>query len=140
MRSGFMPVAGAFVTLAGLYLVGVVFLLDPIAASDVARDPPLPQVWGFLIAIALYIAWFAWVVRQVGSPIKAAMIVAVSQLLLVDVDFVLSGQRGLPTAAASAILLLVGWGATGWVYARLRDGSQEPADLLTGGGAGGDSG
>ncbi|MEZ5312727.1 MAG: hypothetical protein R2862_03280 [Thermoanaerobaculia bacterium] len=54
-----------------------------------------------------------------GNAMKAAVAIALAQLLLVDVDFVLSGERGAAAGAASALLLLVSWTATGFVYGRL---------------------
>jgi len=114
-----MPALVAFLTLSVLYLVGVLFFFGPIAAADAPGDPLVPRVVGFLVSTALYVALFIWVSREMGTPLKAAMVVALSQLLLVDVDYLLSGERGLAAAGASAILLLVSWGATGWVYGKL---------------------
>jgi len=113
-------IVGAFLVLATLYLLGVLFLLDPIAARDAPAGPLVPEPVGFVIAIVIYIALFVWVEKQIGGPFKAAMVIALSQLTLVDVDFVLSGKRGIETGAASAVLLLVSWAATAWVYGRLK--------------------
>jgi hypothetical protein len=114
------PIVGAFLTLATLYLVGVVLVLDPVAAGDVPPGPLVPLPVGFVIAIAIYIALFVWIEDAMGSPFKAAIAVALSQLALVNVDFVLSGKRGISTAAVSSALLLISWAATAWVYRRLK--------------------
>jgi hypothetical protein len=120
MRDHVKPLLGAFVTLACFYLVGVLAFYAPIAAANSPGPPLVPRVVGFLISTVLYILLFAWIVRATGNPMKAALAIALSQLLLVDVDYLLSGERDLATAAASAMLLLVSWSATGWVYGRLR--------------------
>lgn len=120
MREHVKPLIGAFLTLACFYLVGVLAFYAPIAARDSPGEPLVPRVVGFLISSVLYILLFAWIVRAIRDPMKAALAIALSQLLLVDVDYLLSGERGLATAAASAVLLLVSWSATGWVYGRLR--------------------
>ena len=67
-----------------------------------------------------YRLFFVWIEDAMGSPFKAAIAVALSQLALVNVDFVLSGKRGISTAAVSSALLLISWAATAWVYRRLK--------------------
>lgn len=107
---------GAFFTLAVVYLLGVVFFFRPIAAADSVAGPLLSEPVAFFIMICLYIGLFAWVVEQMESPVKAGLVIALSQILLVNVDYVLTGRRGLVTAAASTALLLVAWTLVGWVY------------------------
>ena len=51
------------------------------------------------------------------------MIIAVSQILLVDVYYVLNGTRGIAAGGASAVLLLVSWALIGTIYGKLSDGS-----------------
>lgn len=65
---------------------------------------------------------------------KAALIIAASQIILVSVDFVLRGERGIATGAASAVLILVTWTVMGAVYrAVLPDtGTGENQALSTG--------
>jgi hypothetical protein len=57
---------------------------------------------------------------MIGEPFKAAMAIVMSQMALVNVDFVLSGKRGVATAAASTLILFVSWSAVAWVYGRLK--------------------
>jgi hypothetical protein len=120
LRTNWKSIVGAFLTLGVLYLVGVLLLLDPIAATDAPTGPLVPLPVGFGIAIAVYIALFVWIEKLIGDPYKAAMALALSQLTLVNIDFVLSGKRGIATAAASTVLLLASWSATAWVYSRLK--------------------
>lgn len=128
LRTHGKAMAGAFLTLSVLYLIGVLFLLDPVAAGDVPAGPLLPAPVGFGIATAVYIALFVWIERAMGDPWQAALALALSQASLVNIDFVLSGKRGVATAAASCVLLLVSWSAVAWVYGRLKPRG-EPAHL-----------
>lgn len=115
-----LPVAAAFLTLAFCYFVGVAFFYGPIAEADPAPGPFVPQPVAFLVSITLYIGFFVWLAEQLRHGLKAALIIAVAQFLLVNVDSLLEGKRGLATAAASTVLLLVSWTAVGVVYDRLR--------------------
>ena len=98
-----------------MYLAGVLLLLDPVAAREVSSVHLLPLPLAFLIAIAVYIALFVWFERVVGDPFKAAMAIVLSQMALVNVDFVLSGKRGIATATASTVILCISWSAVAWV-------------------------
>jgi hypothetical protein len=59
------------------------------------------------------------------------MTIAFSQFALVNVDYVLSGKRGLATAAASTVILFVSWTAVAVVYARLRPTTEATAENHT---------
>jgi hypothetical protein len=64
-----------------------------------------------------------------GHAVKAALTVAISQLLLVNVDYVLGGSRGITAGIVSSIVLLVAWGSVGVVYQTLlMRGSSGAAD------------
>ncbi|MGE0640788.1 MAG: hypothetical protein AB7G12_16405 [Thermoanaerobaculia bacterium] len=114
-----LPAVAAFVVLAACFLAGVLFFLRPILDADSPGGPLVPRGAGFFLSILLYILLYVWVEKQMGDAMKAAVAIALAQLLLVDVDFVLSGERGVAAGAASALLLLVSWTATGFVYGRL---------------------
>lgn len=66
-----------------------------------------------------------------GRPIKAALIIAASQIILVSVDFVLRGERGVATGAASAVLILVTWSMMGAVYGAVLPETKSVADRAT---------
>ena len=131
MVSDFRAILGAFLTLAVLYLAGVVLLLDPIASGDAPTGALIPMPIAFLIAIAVYVGLFVWVEKRMPGPFSAAMTIAFSQFALVNVDYVLSGKRGLATAAASTIVLFVSWSAVAAVYAWLRSKSETAAENNT---------
>jgi hypothetical protein len=60
--------------------------------------------------------------RRIGALAATAAVgaivtfVGVIYFILVDVDFVLTGERGVTTGAASAVLILVTWSLMGVVY------------------------
>jgi hypothetical protein len=124
MVSDFRAISGAFLTLAVLYLAGVVLLLDPIASGDAPTGALIPMPIAFPVAIAVYVALFVWIEKRMPGPFSAAMTIALSQFALVNVDHVLSGKRGLATAVASTIVLFVSWSAVAAVYAWLRSKSE----------------
>ncbi len=94
----------------------------PIAASDTSAGAMVPTWLSLAIVSVLLILFYDWANQAVGNPVQCAMIVAISQILLVDVYYLLNGTRGIATAGASAVLLLVGWGVIGMVYGKLSDG------------------
>jgi uncharacterized membrane protein YesL len=131
MPSNFRAILGAFLALALLYLAGVVLLLDPVAARDAPTGPLIPLPIAFVIAISVYVALFVWVEQRMRNPFSAAMTIAFSQFALVNVDYVLSGKRGLATATASTVILFVSWTAVAVVYSRLRPRTEATAENHT---------
>jgi len=95
--------------------VGVVFFFRPIAAGDAGGGPLLPPALGFLVYIALSVLALDWVSRQIGGAVRAGLVVALAQILLL-LDLVLRGERGVATGAAGAALVLVTWTVMGAVY------------------------
>lgn len=131
MPNNFRAISGAYLTLAILYFAGVILLLDPVAAGDAPTRPLIPLPIAFVVAIAVYVALFVWMERRMRSPFSAAMAIALSQFALVNVDYVLSGKRGLATAAASTVILFVSWSAVAVVYAWLRSKAEPTAEGIT---------
>jgi hypothetical protein len=95
MNRRILPAVGAFLSLLIIYLVGVIFFYGPIAAEAPPGAPLVPSFVALLVSTILFVALFVWIAREMGNPLKAALAVALSQLLLVDVDYVLTGRRGL---------------------------------------------
>ena len=58
-----------------------------------------------------------WAVRRFGQPVKTGLVIAFSQIILV-IDLFLRGERGIATAAAGAVLILVTWTAMGYAYGK----------------------
>jgi len=116
MTRRIMALAAAGVAAAIVTFVGVVHFFEPIAAADAPGPPPVPAALGFLVYVVLSVLLLDWVSAQVGRPIRAALVIAASQIILVSVDFVLRGERGVATGVASAVLILVTWGSMGAIY------------------------
>ena len=68
--------------------------------------------------------FFDWVVQNTGKTMFSAMVIALSQILLVDFNYVLIGRRELMPALISVGTLLVIWTAVSFVYDKL--GSETP--------------
>ncbi len=127
MTSRMKPILGAMVTATIVNYLGVYYFYGPIAESAAPSGLELPRGVALLIAMVFFILFYDWVNQQVKHPLKSAMVVAVSQILLVDVYYVLNGQRPLAQAAASVVVLLIGWGVAGVVYGKLLGGGSEAA-------------
>ena len=106
---------GAFLTLSVVYAVAG-FAWGELLAEGAPREPPVLPIVGFAISNGLYVLFFSWVAEQMDHALKAALTVAISQLLLVDVRYVLDGSRGVTSAAVSAAVLVVAWSLVGVVY------------------------
>ena len=106
----------AFVVASVVNLGGVMLFFGPIAKADAPSGPLVPPIIGFLVYVILSVMLFDWTARQMRSAYKAAFIVGASQFLLVNVDFVLAGKRGLLTGAASTVLMVVTWGCVAFAY------------------------
>lgn len=119
MRDRVKPILAALAAGSIVMILGVVFLYGPIEAADTPTGPLMHPGLGFLIYMALVIPFFDWVSQQMQAPMKAAMTIAISLILLVDVEHVLHGERGVWQGAASVVLLLTGWATIGWVYGAL---------------------
>lgn len=114
-----LAVLGAYLAVSILQFVGVVYVYRPFAGAEPAGEPLVPRALGFALSMALLVLFHDWVTVRVRSPLTAALIIAVSQVLLVDIDYVLSGERSVAAGAASAVVLLASWGVAGFVYGRI---------------------
>lgn len=85
-------IIGAFLSLAVLYLAGVVLLLDPIAVGDAPTGPLIPLPMAFVIAIAVYVALFVWVEQRMRSPFSAQLAPPNESAPITDVRFTTSAS------------------------------------------------
>ena len=121
MQRNWKSILAAFVALCVVTLFGVTFYFGPIAEADVPSGPLLVPAAGFLIYVSISIVLFDWVARQLQDAYKAAFVVGASQFILVNVDFVLRGERGLATAVASTVLLVATWISVAAAYSVFTD-------------------
>ena len=115
-KPNWKSICAAFVTLCVVTLVGVIFFFRPIEQADTAVGPLVHPAIGVIIYLALSVGLFDWVARQLRSAYKAAFIIAASQFILVNIDFVFRGERGPMTAGASTILMMATWAAAAYAY------------------------
>ena len=115
------PILGAAATgsVIGYLLVQNVF--NP-AMPDPAFDPIVGNV---IASTALYwivaVLFFDWAVQKTGQTMNTAIVIAVSQILLVDFSYVIVGRRELTPALYSVGIILFMWVATAFVYDKLSD-------------------
>ena len=117
MSERLKPMFGAYIALYIVAYCGVRFVFADMV--DAAPNPPLTMPFALLVYAAVVIVFFDWVVQQWGNPVKTAMILALSQILFVDVFYVFIGNRGIGVALTSAVILLIGAWAYGTAYAKL---------------------
>ncbi len=127
MSERMKPILGALVTAIVVNYLGVYYFYGPIAESAGPGTMELPRGVALVIASVFFILFFDWANQQVKNPVMTGVIIAVSQILLVDVYYYLSGQRPMMQAAASAALLLVSWIAVGMVYGKMSGGGSPAA-------------
>ena len=115
------PILGAAATgsVIGYLLVQNVF--NP-AMPDPAFDPIVGNV---IASTVLYwivaVVFFDWAVQKTGQTMYTAIVIAVSQILLVDFSYVIVGRRELTPALYSVGIILFMWVATAFVYDKLSD-------------------
>lgn len=131
MSERIKPIVGAVVTAFVVFYVGVTYVFGPAMAADAPAGPMGPGWATLAITSILLVLFFDWANQFVGNPVRTGLIIAVSQILLVDVYYVLNGTRGVAAAAISAFLLVVGWLAAATVYAKLSGGGAGDAGAAT---------
>ena len=115
------PIIGAIVTgsIIGYVLVQNVF--NP-AMPDPAFDPIVGNV---IASTVLYwivaVVFFDWAVQKTGQTMHTAIVIAVSQILLVDFSYWIVGRRAGTPALYSVGIILFMWVATAFVYDKLSD-------------------
>jgi hypothetical protein len=80
-----------------------------------------------IASTALYwivaILFFDWAVQKTGQTMHTAWVIGLSQILLVDFNYVMVGRRELTPALVSVCTILVIWSATAFVYDKLSETS-----------------
>jgi len=122
MKAIIGAVVGAFV----LFYVFTTYLFNPVAAANepgAAMNPFLTLAVVSVVGVLI----LDWINGSVGNPVKSGMILAVSQIALVDIYYPMGGQRAWITAVVSALGLFVGWAVVGMLYGKLSDGADTGA-------------
>ena len=113
------PIIGAWLTASVIAYVGVQSLFNP-----AMPEPPFePMVANLIASTALFqiiaVLFFDWAVQKTGKTMLTAMVIAISQILLVDINYVLIGRRELEPALYSIGIIFVIWWAVAFVYDQL---------------------
>ena len=116
MKRRIFALVGAWVCLSVVYMAGFMLFGHLFSGEALVAEPLLPFLVGFALSNALLVLFYAWVAEQMNHPLKAAVTVAVSQLLLVNVSYVLTGSRTVVAGVASSVVLLVAWPLVAVVY------------------------
>ena len=89
------------------------------AFEAVLGNPIVSSIVFWIVSIL----FFDWAVQKTGKTMLTAMVIALSQILLVDFNYVLLGRRELQPALYSVGILLVVWAAVAVVYDKLSETS-----------------
>ena len=123
MGSRIKPILGAAVTGGLVSYFAVEFLFNP-AMPDPAFEPIVENL---IASTVLYwivgSVFFDWAVQKMGKTMSTAMVIALSQILLVDFNYVIVGRRELEPALISVGIILVIWAAVAFVYDKLSETS-----------------
>ena len=115
------PIIGAWATGCLVGYVAVTNLFNPAMPAPAFE----PVVANLMLSTALYqiiaVLFFDWAVQKSGHAMQTAWVIAISQILLVDFNYVLIGRRELHPALVSVGTILVIWSATAFVYDKLSD-------------------
>jgi hypothetical protein len=120
MAGRIKPIIGGMLTGVVLAYLGTTYFFNP-----AMPEPAFEAVFGNVI-ISMLVFWtvsilfFDWVVQNTGKTMLSGMVIAISQILLVDFNYVLIGRRELMPALISVGTLLVIWAAVSFVYDKLR--------------------
>ena len=115
----YKPIVGAFFTAAVVTLLGVLFFFKKVAESDTSLVTA-PPLLGLVIYSGFCTAIYQWAFHEMRNVYKAAIVVALPQFALI-VDLTLRGERGVYTAIAGGVLLLVTWASVAFIYSKLNN-------------------
>lgn len=112
---------GTAVTMAVVSYLGTIYLFLPLSEGNPAPGTALLPLWVVHVAMSvLNVFLLHWVNGRVKDAMRSGLIIALSQIALVDVYYVLNGTRSVMAAVASAAVLLIFWTAGGYVYGKLQ--------------------
>lgn len=122
MGARIKPIIGAALTGAVIAYLGTQFIFNP-AMPEPAFEPMLPIVASLAVFWIVMSLFFDWAVQKTGKTMLTAMVIALSQILLVDFNYVMLGRRELQPALYSVGIILVLWVAIAVVYDKLSETS-----------------
>ena len=119
------PIIGAGFAGAVTSYFAVTMLVNPAMANAGSSPAFEPLVPNMVASMALYwivaVVFFDWAVQKSGQAMHTAWVIAISQILLVDVNYWIIGRRELEPALYSVVIIFVIWTAVAFVYDKLSD-------------------
>ncbi|WP_419950051.1 hypothetical protein [Candidatus Palauibacter sp.] len=106
--------AGAFLSMLILYFLLHRFVYEPVAGVA------LPGWVALIVSGAIATCFLDWVDQTVRDPVRSALIIAISQVIVVHVYGWLRGDVELLAGVVGSVLLIAGWGLVGFIYGKLR--------------------
>lgn len=122
MGSRMKPILGAWITAVVIVESAVRYVFNPQMPAP-AFEPVLAGLAGTLVFWLVMVLFFDWAVQRSGRTMHTALVIAISQILLVDFRYVLIGRREMAPALTSAVILMVAWFVIGKVYGKLSTSS-----------------
>jgi hypothetical protein len=118
------PIIGAGLTGAVISYLATTQFFNP-AMAEAGQALAEGLVPNMFASTALFwivaILFFDWAVQKSGQAMHTAWVIGLSQILLVDFNYVMVGRRELTPALVSVATILVIWSATAFVYDKLSD-------------------
>ena len=120
------PIIGAWATGCVISYLAVTQFFNPAMAEagEALAEGLVPNMFA---STALFwivaILFFDWAVQKSGQAMHTAWVIGLSQILLVDFNYVMVGRRELTPALVSVCTILVIWSATAFVYDKLSETS-----------------
>ena len=105
--------AGAFLSMLILYYLLHRFVYAPVAGVTV------PGWVALIVSGAIATCFLDWVNQTVRDPVRSAIIIAISQVIVVHVYGWLRGEVDLLVGVVGSVLMIAGWGVIGFVYGKL---------------------
>ena len=98
--------------------IGTEHLFYPAMAANPPDqvDAILSSPWDLVLYVLILVVFLDVFVQKVGNTMVTAMSFATAQILIVDVFYVMNGNRAAYPAVLSAIVLLVSWYSIAKVY------------------------
>ena len=118
------PIIGAWATGCVISYLAVTQFFNPAMAEagEALAEGLVPNMFA---STALFwivaILFFDWAVQKSGQAMHTAWVIGLSQILLVDFNYVMVGRRELTPALVSVGTILVIWSATAFMYDKLSD-------------------
>ena len=116
------PILGAWIAGSVIVELAVRYAFNPQMPAP-AFEPVLAGLAGTLVFWLVMVLFFDWAVQRSGRTMRTALVIAISQILLVDFRYVLIGRREMAPALTSAVILMVTWFVIGKVYGKLSTSS-----------------